>query len=187
MVNKTKLIIFSIILLVTLSYFVNAFGVSSPYWDENPLYLQPGETKEIVMILQNMVGGEDITMIGNLNSGNEIAKITDESLTYEVPLGVSNVPVHLRITMPSNAKPGDEWQVGIEFKTIAPNTGGVSIGGAISKGFKVIVPEKPSVSAEVPKVVQTSAIGFIILVIILVILLVVIKYFYKGKKQKDDE
>ena len=65
---KIYKIIFSITLFILLSYSVFAFGVSSPYWDENPLYLKPGETKEVTMILQNMVGEDDIKMTGELNS-----------------------------------------------------------------------------------------------------------------------
>ena len=180
---KINKIILSVIALVILSFNVNAFGVSSPYWDDNPLYVQPGEIKEFKMILQNMVGDEDLTMIGELNSGNEIATITDPSTTYNVPLGSNNIPVNIKITIPQDAKPKQEWQVGVSFKTVTPNTGGVSIGGAIDKGFKVIVSEPPKVSAEVSKTEQgeNKFTGFIILIIILIILIFIIKKVYKKR------
>lgn len=183
---KIEKIILSIFILSILSFNVYAFGVSSPYWDENPLIMNPGETKEVTMILQNMVGDKDITMMANLNSGHDIATLMDQSTSYNVPLGVSNVPVKLSITIPQDARSGQEWQVGISFKTVAENTGGVSIGGAVDKGFKVIVAEPPKVSAEVSKTKQSpvTLTGFIILVAILIVLILIIKYFYKSKEHK---
>ena len=183
-IKNIKIIILSMFLLITLSFNVNAFGVSSPYWDDNPLYMHPGETKDVVMVLQNMVGGENIKMTAELNSGKEIAMLTDQSTTYNVPLGSNNVPVHLKITVPSNAKPKQEWQVGVSFKTIAENTGGVSIGGAVDKGFKVIIAQ-PKISTQAPKEtkITQNSFGFIILVVILVTLILTLKHFNKKKEE----
>ena len=187
--KKIKIIIFSMFLLVILNYNVNAFGVSSPYWDENPLLVYAGETKEITMVLQNMVGGEDMTLKAELNSGKEIATLTDQITTYNVPFGTSNIPVHLRISIPADAKPGQEWPVGISFKTITENRGGVTLGGAIDKGFRVKVIERPQPTTSVYKTGKAlSGLeqlgGFVILVVILLILILVIKYFHKKKENK---
>ncbi|MBS3160591.1 hypothetical protein J4213_02720 [Candidatus Woesearchaeota archaeon] len=129
MVN-IKILVWSIFLLVILSYSVDSFGVSSPYWDENPLYLNPGESKEFEMVLQNMVGDQDITVIAELNSGSEIASLMDESTTYNIPIGNSNTPVKIKINIPEDAKSGQE----------APS--GTAVGGALSTqtlGFLVLV------------------------------------------------
>lgn len=185
---KTYKILFSTILFILLSYSVFAFGVSSPYWDENPLYLMPGETKEVTMVLQNMVGEDNIKMTGELNSGSEIAVLINPGIIYDVPLGSSNVLVNLRITVPEDAKPGKEWQVGVLFKTIADNTGGVGISGGISKGFKVIVKEEQEVSSEASKETGMQTLTqFIILLVILAALGLIIKYFYKGRHNKNDK
>ncbi len=184
-IKKTTFIV--VILLIAFSYGVNAFGVSSPYWDENPLYVQPGETKDVAMSLQNMVGDSDVTAIADLRSGSEIATITDDNKNYLVPLGVSNVPVNLKIQIPVDAKPGKEWNIGITFNTVAENTGGgVGIGSGVTKGFKVIVAEKPKISAQASKIlgIQTLT-GVIILIVILIILFLGIKHFYKRKNSKD--
>ena len=184
MVKIKIMILLSFILIATLGLNVNAFGVSSPYWDENPLYLNPGETKNVVMVLQNMVGGEDVTAIGELDSGKEIAVLTDQITTYTVLSGVSNVPVNLKITVPEDAKPGQEWQVGVSFKTIAPGGGGVSIGTAVSKGFKVIVKEEPSTSFISTPEFSTQTTGFLVLAAALVILVFIIKRFHKKREDK---
>ena len=187
--EKIKIIILSMFLLVALSYNVSAFGVSSPYWDENPLLMYAGDTKDVTMVLQNMVGGEGITLQGELNSGREIAILTDQITTYNVPLGSNNVPVHLRINVPADTKPGQEWQVGVSFKTITENRGGVTLGGAIDKGFKVKVIERSKVTTgtsgtgkALTRLEQLS--GFVILVVILLILILVIKYFHKKREKK---
>lgn len=170
------------ILLFGLSLNVNAFGVSSPYWDENPLYMYAGETKEVVMVLQNMIGDQDLKVTVELNGGYEIATLLNQVTTYNVPLGSNNIPVKLKISIPQDAKPGQEWQVGISVKTIPENTGGVSVGTGISKGFKVIVKEQPSVSAQVTKpVISSKFLGFLVSAIILVILFMLIKYFHKKR------
>ena len=185
MVN-IKILVWSIFLLVILSYSVDSFGVSSPYWDENPLYLNPGESKEFEMVLQNMVGDQDITVIAELNSGSEIASLMDESTTYNIPIGNSNTPVKIKINIPEDAKSGQEWQVGVAFKTVVENTGGVGIGGAVSKGFKVIVKKEQAPSGTaVGGALSTQTLGFLVLVIALIILVLIIKYFHKKKENKN--
>ncbi len=179
-------IILSTILLVILSYNASAFGVSSPYWDENPLYVNPGEAKEITMVLQNMIGDQDIKVIGELNSGKEIAILIDKSTTYNVPIGNSNVPVKIKINVPEDAKPKQEWQVGVAFKTVVDNSGGVGVGSAISKGFKVIVKEQAKVSETATKqVLSTQLIGFLIMLLILIVLVLAIKHFHKKRENKE--
>ncbi len=189
-IKNLKIIILSIFLLVMLSLNVNAFGISSPYWDDNPLYVQPGETKEFSMSLQNMAGGEDIIMTAELNSGKEIATLTGQSTTYNVPLGSSNVPVYLKIIIPKDAKPKQEWQVGISFKTASKNTGPVTIGGAVDKGFKVIISEPKTTSESVntkanKQIISSKLTGFLALVIVLIIILVLVSYFRKKRVKKE--
>ncbi|MEK6906961.1 MAG: hypothetical protein AABW45_00360 [Nanoarchaeota archaeon] len=184
---KINIIILSMFLLVILSYNVNSFGVSSPYWDENPLYVNPGEIKEITMVLQNMVGDQDMKVIADLDSGKEIASLLDKSTTYNVPLGSSSIPVKIKINVPENAKPGQEWQVGVSFKTIVESSGGVGIGGAVSKGFKVIVKEEPKTTGSVLKIAGglEPLTGFLVLIAILIILVLIIKHFHKKRVIKE--
>ena len=182
--NKIKIIILSIFLLSILSYNVTAFGISSPYWDENPLTVHPGDVKEFNMILQNMVGDEDLTAEAKVNSGKDIMSILDQNTIYKVPLGSNNIPINLRVTVPQNAKPGQEFQVGVSVKTIAGNNGGVSLGSAVDKGFKVKVIEQPKPSTQATKTskINSSIAGFIILIIILVLLIFIVRKFHKVKE-----
>lgn len=185
MVKIERIIILFLFVLLLLSFNVNAFGVSSPYWDENPLLMRAGETRDVVMSLQNMVGGEDVTVNAELDSGKEIAVLTDTDTIYKVPIGNSNTPIKLKITIPEDAKPGQEWQVGLSFKTNAPNTGGVGISSGISKGFKVKVIENPKTGGATTNPISLSlsgqTLGFLILVVILIILMLALKYFHKKR------
>src|SRR3989339_835888 len=55
---KNMILLFGMV-LVSLSV-VSAFGVSTPYWDENPLRLAPGESMDVELVLQNMAGSDDV-------------------------------------------------------------------------------------------------------------------------------
>ena len=186
--NKIKIGVFGVLLLfITIfSLNVNSSGVSSPYWDENPMYVQPGEVKEFSYTLQNMVGNEDLTMKVELEGNSGIMQFVDKETIYSVPLGRSNVPVMVKITVPKDAKEGDQWDVGVRFTTISKNKGQpVTIGAAFSKGFKVIV-GKPivdeNINTEISKsLLSNQVIGFLILVVILIVLLIALKYFHKKR------
>lgn len=179
------------LLLALLSLNINAAGVSSPYWDENPMYVQSGEVKEFSYTLQNMVGNENMTIKAELEPGTTIMEFTDKNTIYEVPLGRSDVIVGMIVKVPKDAKEGDEWQVGVRFTTIAPKIEGkpVAIGTAFSKGFKVIV-GKPTATAgitptETTKLLLSSQLaGFLALVVILIILLLALRYFHKKRENQ---
>ena len=98
-------------------------------------------------------------------------------------MGSNNIPVHLKITVPQDAQPEQRWDIGISFTTVAPNTGGVGLAGAVVKGFpvKVIEEVKPAPVSKVQ--VSQNLVAFIVLVAILIILIFIMKYFYKRKKE----
>ena len=179
-------VLFSFILVLN----ADAMGVSSPFWDENPMYAQSGEVREFRYLLQNMVGDDDIKIKAELESGTEIMKFLDENTIYDVPLGRSDIPVNMKIVVPENAKDGDSWQVGVKFITITEaKEGAVSIGIAYSKGFKVVVGDKASPGSKVvisgtttKPVLSNEALGFLALVVILVILALIVKYVHKKRK-----
>ena len=181
MKRTTKITALSIFLLVILMIKVNAFGVSSPYWDDNPLLLYPGDNKNVTMVLQNMVGEYDITVIGELTGGKEIARITDESTTYKVPIGRSNIPVNLEIRVPENAKSGSEWAIGVSFKTVSENTGGLALGTGVVKGFKVKVIEQPAVSSQASKqnLNFQPIYGLVLGIVILLVLFFIWRKYHK--------
>jgi len=133
-------------LLIMLISFSSAFGVSTSYWDENPLKIAPGESKIVKLGLQNKVGDEDITFKAKLtNDGEGIATIVDENLDYFVPLGESN-EVTIQIEVPEDANKGITHTITISFTQVSSGEGGMVrlAGGVVSKFPVEIVGEEES-------------------------------------------
>ena len=126
-----------------------AAGITSPYWDTKPLTMKPGETVDVELTLQNMVGGDDLTFVGSITQGADIVSITDTIQEYKVPFGEKNVPVHLRVSLPLNALPSDQPRtVAVSFKQITKQEGGmVQLGTGIQSTFPVLVEAPPAAAA----------------------------------------
>lgn len=108
---KQITILLAILLLVPLT--TASFGVSSIYSRDRPLYLNPGETKETFLILQNPTE-EQIVIKPFLISGSEIAQLTDTNQQYTLKPG-QEVKVNLKIQAPVSS-PQSEYKVGVLFK-----------------------------------------------------------------------
>ena len=132
---KTK-IISALITGLFLISIVSAFGVSSPYWNENPLRMARGETTIINLNLQNMVGENDVEVKAILVEGKDIISLSKD--TFTIKAGTSDTMVPLKIKIPKDAKPGETRKIKIEFKTIQENTGGISMGTGMTVAFDVI-------------------------------------------------
>lgn len=126
--------------------FVSAFGVTTPYWDSKPLVLAPGGTSDLVLELQNMVGGEDILLRAIVVEGGEFATLLDTNLDYLVPFGTKDVKVPLRISLPESLSEGAH-RVSIAFREVPPEEGKMV---QMSGGVRAVIPlvvQKPFVEA----------------------------------------
>ena len=191
--KKNKLSwIFVIFLLITLltSLNVDSVCVSSPYWDERPLYVQPGEVKEIIYLLQNNVGSEDVAMKAEVEGDSDIMQLIDTNNIYDVPLG-SEVPVKAKITVPANAKAGDEWQVGVLFTVTSKSIENqpLTIGTAYSKGFKVIVQEESNLQDNqiVPEGQEEKGSSLTWLFIAIIFIVIITFLMIKKSSRKDGD
>jgi len=194
--NKQTLIFglfFLFILLLSLN--VNSVGVSSPYWNDYPLYAQPGTVKEIMFVLQNYVGSEDISMKAEIEGDSSIIQLLDTNSIYDVPLG-SETPIKAKITIPSDAKEGDSWDVGVKFTVTSKSIDNqpLSIGTAYVKSFKVIVgqgttQENTQASSQNAQQEETSQknssnLTWLIIAIILVIIILILMFLKMKKSSK---
>ena len=160
---------------------VSAFGITSPYWQERPLEVVPGETVDVYLELQNMLGEEDITVVAEVVKGSEIVEIVDESNEYFVPFGSKDVKISLRITIPENAAVGTEYEAGITVTTITPGEkGAVSMGSSIEKDFPIIV---KSATTEATATGTNWGLVLGVIVVIVIVILIVVQLL-KGKKSK---
>ena len=176
-------------LLIVLPYSVSAFGVTSPYWDENPLSMSLGQTKNVDLILQNMVGDEDMLLEATLESGSEIASLTDENLRYEVPFGRKDILVGIVLVVPEDASIGDEYSVAVKFRQIALDDGGmVRITGAVTKTFPVHIDPVAPVAPEpelAPTTEEGSALALTMWIIIAVLIAVSIAVFVIRRRIRE--
>lgn len=173
--------VFGIALIVSLSCVVSAFGAGSPYYADNPLYMDAGETRDVTLRLQNMVGEDDVTLRAELMSGEEVASLTDENLDYLVPAMTKDVPVNLRIEIPADAADGTRYPVAVSFTQVAEEEGRmVQFQGVVGKSFDVIVGTGATVTAAAAgEGVEGEGLGLwwvVIAVVVIVVIYLIVKF-----------
>jgi len=111
---------------------VLAWGVSCPYWSDNPLQLSPGQTYDFHFTLVNSPEGEPVTVSVSVTQGSEYVELTDSSTTYFVPTGPVFVDVNMRASIPSTSIIGDVFPIRLLFH---------EIGGSLNYdvGFPIVV------------------------------------------------
>lgn len=182
-------LVFASILLLSASY-VSAFGIVMPYWEGRPLVLSPGESKDVVIKLQNVEEG-DITVEVKLVSGGEVATIIDGSNIYNIPKGTTNTLINLNVVIPDGAAVGSSHEVSLSIKDVSDKSGGmVHLTTSIAKSFKVEVvaksPELPKV--ESPKEPERTLLlpmimlCLVIILVVLMFLMLVVHFRNKNKK-----
>ncbi|MCX8159097.1 MAG: hypothetical protein N3D20_02295 [Candidatus Pacearchaeota archaeon] len=154
------------VFLLLLMNFVSAFGVSSPYWDGNPVYIAKGETKIINFNVQNMVGDGDVNVKAIVREGSDIAVLKEGG--FIVKAGSSDKLVPLEIRIPESANVGDVKRVKVDFMNSVPGGNGmVSLGTGMSVAFDVIVTEREKASNNL-----LIAIVLIVIAVVLIVYLV---------------
>ncbi len=131
-----------ILLVLTFANFVNAFGVSSPYWQGNPVIMYPGETKIVNLNLQNNVGTDDVTVKVVVIEGTDIARTEEE--IYIVKAKTIDTYVPIRVSIPKDAQVAGTFPVKVEFRTVSTGGGGmVTFGTGMKVSFDVQITEIP--------------------------------------------
>lgn len=178
--RKITNLIINAIILISIIPLASAFGVTSPYWEDHVLSMKPGETKEIALILQNMVGGEDIKLKAKIADGTDIASLVDSDI-YKINFGEENVEVKVKITIPEDVSFGKKYEVSVLFSQIGEEEGGmVEFTTAVGTRIPIIinkVGETAPVTAEVVKNKAVSEFGiktFLVLLIAAIIFAVLL-------------
>lgn len=136
--QKKIALIVSLILMLPL---VQAFGVTSSYWDTNPLTLHAGEEKIVELGLQNMVGGEDLTLLAKITEGADIATILGESDKYVIPFGSKDIVAKVLVKLPADAVPGETREVAVSFTQVSDQDEGkmIQMVSGVGKRIPVVV------------------------------------------------
>lgn len=171
--KKIKLTISALILGIMLVSLVSAFGVSSPYWDGNPLVLARGESTTVYLNLQNMVGEEDVKVKAELVQGQDVTELPKEM--YLVGAGTSDTLIPLVISVSKDAVPGDSQTIRIEFKTVQDDISGISMATGMTVAFNVVAGQD---------IVETNMTMIIALVVGVIILALILWFIFKNKNRK---
>ena len=177
---KIKLINLFVILILS-SLIVNAFGVTLPYNPVNgygEIGLEPGQKQEIIFLLQNTVGDEDIKVQTSLKEGKEIAILENEGDIF-VPKHTKDTKIKIKLAAPKTATISNKWLVRVYFKELGSDQGGAAfLTTGIEQRFYVQVVAPPNfldrLNRRLPFRVQDT-IGFLVIVIILITWLFYIK------------
>lgn len=168
------------VLILTISL-ISAVGVVRPYWDDNPLKLAPGESKIVVLTLQN-TGPEDITLKAIIDS--EIATLADKDAQYIVPSGEINQPVNIKVEIPKDAEAGKNYKITASFQQVSLEEGGmISFTGALIVDFPVeVVSLEESELYRQPEPPKSMSIFWILLSLIIATIIVIFLVKKKGQK-----
>ena len=194
------IVIIAILLVGTLN--VSAFGISSSYWNGNPLMVKPGETKDVVLTL--VPSKDQINIDGvsaSLVEGGEIAQITSGS-EYSVSPNGENTLITLRVTIPSSDPLGKEYKVKLSLvSSSAEGAGTVQLGIGYDVDFPVVVGEEEKkvqpIAGEQPTPVGIKSVneyggqgrtktvnivlGIIVVIIVLIIVFLVVQLVRKKR------
>lgn len=168
-----KILMTSIVAMVLAMTLVSAFGVSAPYWKDNPLVMDRGETVTVNLNLQNMASDEDVNVKAEIKSGGEIASLPQE--IYLVESNTHNTMAPLKITMPKEAVPGEVKGITVEFKTVGGDTGGIAMGTGMAVSFNAVAGEE---------VKSTNVLQVVGIILGLIVLAIIIKFVVAKKKKK---
>lgn len=165
--------------------FISAFAVSAPYMPDKQLILpQNSGATDLQFILQNGGGATDnITVKVNILNGSDIATLTDASDIYTVVPG-AQIPVNIRINIPSNATVGSTYNVRLEFITASSGTSGqFGFGTGQEQAFTVLVGEKIIPEKQSSGSLLYIILGILVLLVIIAIVLIRRKNNIPAKKR----
>lgn len=192
--TQYRIVLLFATLLIVLSAYVNAFGLSTPPWEDKTLTMMPGETQEIVFTLQNMDGDGDEKVSVSLETGTEVLRIIDNKDNYYVPLGRKDVEIKMEAAIPEDAPVGKEWDVKMILKSMIEREEGGMAGltGGMIKTFKIkVMPKeqvaKPVVQSAEKKPKEKSSYAFLIGMTILVLIATVLILVIRSKKRSKEE
>jgi hypothetical protein len=190
---NVRFIFIAFTILIVSAGGVFALALSHPYWDKNPLEMYPGQVKDVSFNIQNCVSKSsdcdqnDIEAIASLEEGGEIVEIINGP-DYFLPFGSADENVILRVSIPTDAVVGTEYNVRF---VVASSGGGeegtIQIETSYDAEFPVVVVAESEVEEEPEEPSTETAvnwplwIGFAIVVIVFLIILRVLR------KKKEEE
>jgi len=166
---------------------VFAFAVSSSYHKNRPLVMVPGETANIDIKVQNMVGGGgDIIAVVEIASGKDIATLQEDKVEVLVPFNTFTTAVPIQVTIPQEAKVGEVREISI---AIGQKSEGNGAPLSLSTSYRMNIPVQigeiantPEPIVEQPRTVDVNSIVTVVSVLLLLILFLLMMMYDKQRK-----
>ena len=148
------------------------------------MQIYPGETKNIVIMLQNLAGTENIMADGKIIQDIELAKIIDSNTTYIIPKGAKSA-VNIQIKIPKDVEVGSSYNVTTSFTTITgASSGNFGFGSGIEHRIPITIIGKPK-SPLMQNIEKNQWLVYIIALITLIIIVsIIIKRVKSSKKRR---
>ena len=175
-INAGKTLVVTFLLAILSFSFISAFGVSTSYWEGNPLQISPGETTTVFLGVQNMVGDEDITVTTALLEGSEIASVPEKE--YLIKAGTKDTQVPVTISIPLDVALDSQYTVKVSFLTVN-DEGGIALGTGINSAFDVLIVGLPEEEKEGKNFILIAISLFLIIAILILIYIFRKKIFNK--------
>ena len=162
----------------------NAFGIASPYLENNEMILSPGESKDYRIEIQN-VDLVEIKVKFFLESN--ITQIVDEKEFYLVGNKTQVQEIFLRVRVPENAKPGEEFKVKYGAYPLSSSDAPVSLSIRLNKEFTVkTIGETENKNSKKESLIYPVIIITIILITLSVVITLILRksHIYSKKRFK---
>lgn len=166
-------------LVVLLISFTSAFSVSRDYLENNQLNMTLSQIKNIDFVLQNGGGAsEPINVKVRIIDGSEVISLVGEDI-YLVNPG-DKVHVTFKVSVPEEAKFGNEYIIKIGFSEVSANMQSLSFGTEIEQNFKVKI-EKTQEEREKDRKLKNILLIIGICILILLVLIIIVVYIQNKK------
>jgi len=170
--------IMSMILVSLLSLnCIFALGVSSPYWENNPLEMYPGETRDVAFTLVSKADAETEKAFVTLEENQGIAKLKS-GIEYTIVPGTTDTKIILEMSIPENTAIGESYPIKFFVKSAPEGEGTVQLNVKYNVDFPVKVVKKSAIpqtsELKEEKVSTTLIIGIILAVIVIIVVLYLI-------------
>ena len=175
--------LFLVLLVLLICPMISSVGLSKVYYSDNPVLINPGETKEIVFAtLMANEEESDRSLEFELIEGSEIASLVTESMI--VPAGSTNETLDISISIPKDIDVGTEYLIKIKVKDVTAPEGEGMVGFTDSK------------TSSIPVIVQIiekesekgNGMGMIIgIIVLLIIVIAVAIILLKSKKEQSKQ
>ena len=166
MKNKKIVVMIYFILLVSVLFSIKVsagFALGFPYEIKG----NPGETHRETISLQNKIEPiSDITIEIVIKEGGEYLSFPEGKIIEISANETKNIP--LDIIIPANSKPGQSFDVSLQFKQVgggSQSQGTIGLSLAISKDFKIKVEGEPS---NTKAIILSSVLALITLILIII-------------------